>query len=321
MKKYYIIQAHKNPEQLERLIDRLMDKDSFFFIHIDKKSDIEAFRKRIRFSNVKFIEKRVNCIWADYSQVTATLNLIEEVLKMDSPGYILFLSGQDYPVKSNADINGFLEAQKGYDFISFDSKTQPVSKKEGHFYHRLKYYKINLSDRREDFVFAPPFSILPWRFLQYAKVLARKKASLAELFKHYSGERTAEFCKDQHYRGSNWWVLRSESAAEIYSYYLARKRDIDAYYRHTFCADEQFFQTLYALTQPLENARDFLHYVDWSNEDGETPTILKARHFDVIKNLPGDKLFARKFDTKRDKEILDLIDREILQVSSINQTL
>jgi hypothetical protein len=71
MKKVYIIQAHKNPEQLRRLIDVLHDDSSTFYIHIDLKSNIEHFIKLINRERVVFIKERVNCIYADYSQVLA----------------------------------------------------------------------------------------------------------------------------------------------------------------------------------------------------------------------------------------------------------
>ena len=40
----YIILTHKSPIQLERLISRLDDQDSTFFVHIDLKTDIEQFK-------------------------------------------------------------------------------------------------------------------------------------------------------------------------------------------------------------------------------------------------------------------------------------
>lgn len=314
MKKFYIIQAHKNPEQLKRLVERLNENNTFFFIHIDLKTDILPFKNAISLKNVKFIKDRVNCIWGDYSQVLATLNLIKEVLTHKKPGggYIIFISGQDYPLKNNTQIDHFLIENKDYDFINFDSKTRAISRRDKHFYRRLSYYKINLSDQREDFVFVPPFCPLSYNLFKYLKAVVRKEISIKELFSKFSKKRNAEFCNNIHYRGSNWWGLRIESANTIYKYYLAHQKCIDDYYQYTFCADEQFFQTLYACTLSLENTKDFLHYVDWSNEDGETPTILKSKHFETLKNLPAGKLFARKFDSEIDKNIFNLIDKEML---------
>lgn len=72
--KNYIIQAHESLNLLKRLINRLDDGFSSFFIHIDKKADIKSFTEVIKGTNIIFIDKRVDCIWGDYSQVEATCN-------------------------------------------------------------------------------------------------------------------------------------------------------------------------------------------------------------------------------------------------------
>ena len=41
MKKNYLILSHKNPQQVCRLINRLDDGTSEFFVHVDLKSNLE----------------------------------------------------------------------------------------------------------------------------------------------------------------------------------------------------------------------------------------------------------------------------------------
>ena len=96
----YIIQAHKLPFQLKRLITVLNTKNASFYIHVDRKSKIEDFEKIISLKNVFFIKERVDCIWGDFSQVKATLNLIKNVIRDNKSGFVVFLSGQDYPIKN-----------------------------------------------------------------------------------------------------------------------------------------------------------------------------------------------------------------------------
>jgi len=47
MEKNYIILVHENPQQLLRLIKALDDNKSFFYIHVDKKVDIQDFKELI----------------------------------------------------------------------------------------------------------------------------------------------------------------------------------------------------------------------------------------------------------------------------------
>lgn len=44
MQKNYLVLAHKNPDQLYRMITALNDNVSHFFIHIDAKSPIAPLR-------------------------------------------------------------------------------------------------------------------------------------------------------------------------------------------------------------------------------------------------------------------------------------
>lgn len=89
MQKNYIILCHKNPLQLKRLIDKLNNSSSSFYIHIDKKVEISDFINVIsNYSNVKFIENRENCIWGDISLVKATLNCIREISLIEK-GYCI----------------------------------------------------------------------------------------------------------------------------------------------------------------------------------------------------------------------------------------
>lgn len=45
MNHLFIIQAHNKPEILARITKRLEAPNHFFYIHIDKKSDIKPFKK------------------------------------------------------------------------------------------------------------------------------------------------------------------------------------------------------------------------------------------------------------------------------------
>jgi hypothetical protein len=58
---------------------------------------------------------------------------------------------------------------------------------------------------------------------------------------------------------------------------------------------------------------DHLRYIDWNKRGAaRPPAILLKRDFGKLANT--HKLFARKFDTNVDSEILDMIDKNILNV-------
>ena len=77
MQKNYLILAHKNPLQLGRMIERLDDGASKFFIHLDAKTPIESFTACLEGAHIRFIEPRERCVWGDFSIVRATIHLME----------------------------------------------------------------------------------------------------------------------------------------------------------------------------------------------------------------------------------------------------
>ncbi len=102
MHKAYIILAHKEPEQLYRLIEKLDDNSSDFFVHIDKKIDLSVFNKLIDFKDKVHITKREESNWGEIGIVKAILSAFEAIKKAGKVfEQIILLSGQDYPIKSN----------------------------------------------------------------------------------------------------------------------------------------------------------------------------------------------------------------------------
>ena len=139
MQKNYLILAHKNPNQLYRMVKALHDKTSHFYIHIDAKSPISPFKECLQGLPVSFIDQREDCVWGDFSIVRATINLMEAAAKALPKGYFILMSGQDYPITSQKEINIFLEQYNDSDFIDFlpleqKWKTKMVKDKLEHYH-------------------------------------------------------------------------------------------------------------------------------------------------------------------------------------------
>ena len=79
MKIAYLILAHRNPRLIARTIEALSCEDLAFFVHIDKKSNLDEFLF-IKAKNLLFTEQRIPVDWAEYSMVEAILILIQQAL-------------------------------------------------------------------------------------------------------------------------------------------------------------------------------------------------------------------------------------------------
>src|SRR5215467_5924806 len=135
MKLAYIISAYKYPEQLTRLIHRLDTDSTAFFVHVDKKTDHRIYREMVNGlsdrQNVRFL-KRHKCVWGDFGHVAATLEGISEIFRTDTQfDYAILLTGQDYPIKSNRDIDAFFEEHKGKPFLEFSPLPNDIWQNRG----------------------------------------------------------------------------------------------------------------------------------------------------------------------------------------------
>jgi hypothetical protein len=119
----YAILAHKNLDQLARLVRRLDTGQASFFLHIDKKADLEPYKQALddlgRMPNVEFV-KRFHSRWASFGIVQAQRAAMEAALRAKPCfTHVTLLTGQDYPIRAPHEIDAFFEAHRGISFIRF----------------------------------------------------------------------------------------------------------------------------------------------------------------------------------------------------------
>jgi len=147
----YLILAHKNPGQLIRLIDRLDKRDGpgcTFVVHLDWKSSGTDWAEAtcgLQRPNVHWAQ-RVDCRWGDFTLVQATLNCIRALEETGERfDFVTLLSGQDYPIKSNSQIEVFLKRRLGKCLMYFYPFPYPEWAWGG--YSRLPTWRVNVSGR------------------------------------------------------------------------------------------------------------------------------------------------------------------------------
>lgn len=118
----YIISAYQLPGQLARLVARLQGPGCVFFVHVDLNAPPDMFDPIAtslgRHENVHLLTRHA-CPWGGFGHVQATLKGLARVVESPTPAdYVVLLTGQDYPIKSNARIEAFLEQQAGRSFMN-----------------------------------------------------------------------------------------------------------------------------------------------------------------------------------------------------------
>ena len=221
MKINYIILAHEKPKQVNRLVRKLTTKNASFYIHVDKRVNIDDFENEMKgLQNVYFLkgDQRRNIIWGDIEIIIAILNALRLITKDNKKGYCVLLSGQDYPLKPPGYIESFFEKNYGINYIT--CWNFPIRKWNDGGYYRLKEYKFNVSSKKKSFYIIPSFKERKaYTFRSLAKALLlicrfRFKSFVTLVHKR-------EFPKDLiPYGGSQWWGASYRKCKTYFSIYI-----------------------------------------------------------------------------------------------------
>ena len=302
MQKNYLILAHKNPLQLGRMIERLDDGASKFFIHLDAKTPIEPFAACLEGGHIRFIEPRERCVWGDFSIVRATIHLMEAASK--EQGVFILMSGQDYPIQSQEYINDFLERNKEFDFIEIEpleEKWKPKMVKD-----KLEHYHILHSEERGNSNCYAPFAhcsvfqkLRTLTHLLKGRLSQKNFRLLCSLPK-----RLAPF--ERQYAGSQFWAFSERTFYAVLNYIREHKAALEGYYKYTSSPDEIYFHSVLMDLVAKDSTiklKDPITYVNYFRKNN----VFVTEDFEKLSSAKG-KLFARKFDTDIDIEILNKLD-------------
>jgi hypothetical protein len=294
----YIILAHVQPAQLARLIRRLEAPGDRFFVHVDAKTDFASFRAGLGevadWEAVTFVA-RTKVYWGAFGQLEATLAGLRGALAADAPfDYFVLLTGRDYPIKSLAHIRNFIDDRAGQVFL--EARPLPIAEwGEKGGLERLRHPHLRLFTRALRF----PGPIRD-RFIRYGHIRLPLSRRLPSGLRPYVGS-------------AFWWMPRD--CAEYVQRVTEERPDLLRFFRWAFAPEESYFQML-LMSSPYADrvTGDQLRYTEWRPEDWPHGTTLRAG--DLPSLAETDKLFASKFDLRRDAQILDLIDEHLLGIGA-----
>ncbi len=284
MRLKYLILAHACLGQVDRLIKALSHEKAEFFIHLDRKVSRTEIQKYNfpNLLNVTIIEPRLEINWGGFNMVRATMYLIAEALKDKADGYLVLLSGQDFPIKHPDIIYNRLSKHFGIQYLDFFSLPSN------------KWTLNNGTDRLQYYWFIDS--------LGYDESV---KAYLLQ----QSGKRIRPYLKNiMPFGGSQWWCITSECAAYIMQF-LKQNAFFEDYYRNCFVPDEMFFQTIILNSNFSPYVvNDNLRYIDW-DKGPQYPRVLTSD--DLTSIISSDSLWARKFIDFQQCGILSKLERQL----------
>jgi hypothetical protein len=277
MRVAHLVLAHKNPKQLERLLNAMKHPAFDFYVHIDKKTDVEPFRYLFNSQNIFLIRNRTKIYWAGWGTIQATINGFNEILPKQYD-YINVISAQDFPIKSADYIYQYLNERQGQEFITCQSVDEEWAEAASRVY---EYHLINWQ--------------IPGRHKLETiinKILPKRKYPLP----HKIVGR------------ANWFTITKDAAQYLLNF-IDQHPEVVRFFKYCWGADEIIFSTILYNSNFKKSIVDNLVYVDWSGQKHGHPKILTAE--DIEKLKASDKLLARKFDIEKDESIFSLLEEWI----------
>jgi hypothetical protein len=263
MKIAALIIAHKSPENLSRLLRRLSGNSWSRYLHIDRKSELSQFTD-IADIDVHVLKKRYDVHWGGYSQILATLELLQCAFADRTNTHFYLMSGQCFPIKSDLEIADVVEACEPnanfFNSVAMPQPTKPLS--------RLSH----------------------WHFPSLTRPQVRRFAERAmKLFPRRDVKKLLRGLEPR--AGAQWWLLNRESAAKILDFIKENSWYIRAF-KYSHCSDEMFFQTLlHHLDQ--HPGRGCPTVMRWVEGKASPENVTASLHAEFSQ---GWHLFARKFD-------------------------
>lgn len=281
----FLVLAHNQPELLLYSISRFSAINHSFFVHVDKRADITAFKKILApYKNVFFAEKRYACNWGSGRMIKATLGLLKLAEREAPFTYYHLISGVDV----------FCSTEKTFDDFFEGNESSYLAK----LTNSVDYeWRINLFGLESVFNRRTKFGDFVCRnFIKFQ----RKVGKFFQL-------RRALPSKMHFYKGSQWFSLHRKVVVYI-NEFLSQNSWYSKRLLNTFCPDEDFFQIL-VYNSPFVNqvTNNNLRYIDWTaTYPGENlPRVLNEKDFQKI--IDSKCFFCRKTSLTESKKLLTLL--------------
>lgn len=283
MKLAILLQCHKNSKQINMLIQTLKHPDIDIYVHVDQKSNI---KDDIMKNEQVFIlpdELRVDVQWGKFSQVEASLNLMEYASRKKAYDFYWICSGQDFPIKKVDEIVRFFETHSQNCFRFWESKN-------------FQGIENNLDKRNT--IYYPLWVLgnqMPRRILK--RLWIELTGGYYKTFKLF---RRRYSYKLQSYFGSSWFAVTQETWLWMKTY-LENHPQMIQYYKNCNCPDESFFHTLVMASPYAHQMTDYLHYIDFP-KGSNSPRILQSEDYGDM--IASKYLMARKFDLNSQPDVI-----------------
>lgn len=289
----YLILAHKNFNQLRKLIELLDHPLNDIYVHVDAKAQgfkEDDFKDATHFSQLTFLPQRINVNWGGVSIMRSELALLKAATEREEYDYYHLLSGMDLPIKTQDKIHAFFNQHKGKEFINlWEFKKSTLT--------RFRYY-----------------TIFPEGESKFRTRIINHLFKGLQMAVGYRINRDVDF----HF-GSQWFSITDSLAR----YVVGKEEWLEKVFCHTSTCDEIFLPTLVCNSEfrdklyeptPVKSQKEVnfsnMRFIDWTRgESIRHPWTFRIDDLPLLGKV--EHLFARKFDENVDAEVINRLYRQL----------
>lgn len=314
----YYLQTHTRPPQVSRLVERIKEASpqSAVLIHHDVSGPPLDVERLEAMPGVHVIVGPGG--YGNYTHLAryfAALDWLEEHrVEFD---WLENLTGQDYPVRPIADTNRVLAESDADGYLQYGPifpeqipqgadwgagpEFQLVNRFDRDLRFNYRHRWIGRPTKTKQRYLRPLMAVdllQPWFrvSLAYSTVAVRRQRTIFN---------DSDFIC---YGGSFFCTLSSECA--YYARDFARDHpDVVAYFRAMPAPNEVFLQTVLVNAKKFRIIPDGKRYIDWTDSRNNHPKTLGVA--DLPAMLASGANWARKFDSRADPQVLDILDRHV----------
>lgn len=298
----YFIQSHKNPEQIQRLVEAIKSASphSQVLINHDFSTSALDLSHLSAYSGIDIIKREKPAKRGDSSLLEMYIDAVDWLFAHNSDfDWLVCLSGQDYPTQPIAKIEAFLDQTKYDGFIRYWDVLSPESVWGKAGEKRFFGQYISLPESTSWFLRKlgriEPFTplLVQWRFSLLG--LKAKKHPFNAQFRCYGGW---------------YWNTLSRNCLKYFRDHLNQHPEVLKYYQKTLAPEESILQTVLVNSQQFNLCNDDKRFVEFPADIRSGNARLLTTE-DYPKITHGDFHFARKIDMQHDPQLLDLLDAQL----------
>jgi hypothetical protein len=304
----YFIASHRNPDQVVRLVgtlhDTMREADRIVVHHDPRGSPLDCARLAA-YDRVETMPAR-EVDWGDMSQVDLALSAVDWIVGRHDPDWMVYLSGQDYPLRpawliaehlDAADLDAFIDAQPVEAVRWQLGRGRYLYRYPGWARAPLPGWLSRLLAARNAWLTTRPGVpyLNLWRADDQLHVGVRRNPFSAEF---------------RCWKGSQWWTLSRRALRYLLQYVSDHPEYRDHFLAVAFAADEAFINTVLANAMTLRvQIHDNRRYLYFDDPVAGHPMTLTREH--AQRALCSGKDFVRKLDVDVDEHLLDMLDARI----------